>query len=76
MQTISSIALLLWELLKKRGSKSAIIDKILAISAPRQKLKNLVGNFLALIWGVLYAKFQSSSFETGEVVWDWWAGVL
>jgi len=43
----------------------AIFDHI---SAPRQKLKNLVKGFFGINMRSLYAKFQPSSFKTeGEV---------
>jgi len=54
--------------IKERGQKWAIINKILEIFNPilalRQKLKNLVNNFVGINMRNLHAKFQPSSFKT------------
>jgi len=58
--------------IKERGQKSATIDKIAVIfnhiSAPRQKFKYDINNFLGINMRSLYAKFQPSSFKTEGVV--------
>jgi len=57
MQNISSLALILWELLKKKGESLVSLIKFQQffnqISVPRKKFKDLVGSFLSLIWEVL-----------------------
>jgi len=49
MQIISSLALILWELLKKEHESLLSLIKLRQlfnpISAPKQKFKNLAGNF-------------------------------
>jgi len=56
--------------IKERERKLAITNEISAIfdhiSAPRQKFKNLAGNFFNIKMRSLYAKFQPSSFKTEE----------
>jgi len=68
MQNISSLALTLWELLKKEDKSWLSLIKFQQffnpISAPRQTLKNLVVNFFGINMRSLCAKFQPSSFKT------------
>jgi len=58
-QNISSLALILWELLKEEDESWLSLIKFWQFfPAPRQKYKNLLGNFFAINMRSLYEKFQ------------------
>jgi len=70
MQNISSLASILWELLKKDNKSQISLIKYRQffnpISAPRQKFKNLVGNFFGINMRSLHTKFHPYGFKTEE----------